>query len=132
MRTVLALVVAAVVWLLGTTLLAIGVPGLATVEQLESTSGRLAWFALPQFVLMFAMVLLAALTLGRGQLRSLLGTLVVLAPPVVALLAAAAIGAAGDVPGIVIVGKFVCGALGAGAACWLALPPKEPAVFPRP
>ncbi|WP_344163456.1 hypothetical protein [Nocardiopsis rhodophaea] len=127
-----ALVVAFLMWLVGTTILAIGVPALATVEQLESTLGRLVWFALPQFVLMLVMVFLAALALGRDRLRSKLGAVVVLAPPAVALVDAAILEVAGDAPGFVIASKFLCGVLGAVTAWWLSLPAKEAMVFPRP
>ncbi|MFC4560687.1 hypothetical protein ACFO4E_02325 [Nocardiopsis mangrovi] len=119
-RTVLAPVVAAAVWLAGVVATPLASIGLATLEQLESTGGQIAWTSGPQLIVSFAMVLLAGLTYGGHRVAAPAGAAVVLALPAVQVIGVTVAGALGDASWQVVSARCAAGLVGAGAA-WLLL-----------
>ncbi|MFC3995316.1 hypothetical protein ACFOVU_05295 [Nocardiopsis sediminis] len=120
MRTVLAPVVAAAVWLVGVVATPLASIGLATVEQLESTGGQVAWTSGPQLLVSFAMVLLAGLVYGTHRVAAPAGAAVVLALPAVQVVGVTVAGVLGDASCQVVAARCVAG-LVAIAAAWLLL-----------
>ncbi|WP_046471412.1 hypothetical protein [Allosalinactinospora lopnorensis] len=131
MRAVLAVIVAVTVWLVGTVLSSLLVQHLVSIEQLESTMGQIGWFALPQAVVSFVMVLLAGLAYGRSQTWSLLSATIVLAPPAVELVSIAVLSIVGETPAAVLITRFLLGAVGILAAWWLVVPKEQTPTLSR-
>ncbi|MFW5419811.1 hypothetical protein J0910_24640 [Nocardiopsis sp. CNT-189] len=125
MRAVLAVAAAAGVWVVGSIAVGLGVESAAPVEQITDDVGRIAWYALPQFPVTFLMVLATALVYGRSRLRGALGAAVVLAPPLVDLVADVVLSVGADTPASVIAVRALCFVAGAAAAWWLVLPARE-------
>ncbi|WP_017594092.1 hypothetical protein [Nocardiopsis potens] len=125
MRAVLAVAAAAGVWIVGSVAVGLGVESLAPVDQITDDVGRIAWYALPQLPVTFLMVLAAALVYGRPRLRSALGAAVVLAPPLVDLVADVVLSVGAGTPASVITARALCFVAGAAAAWWIALPARE-------
>lgn len=121
-RALLAVAMAAVFWMVWSVAQYMAYIRFADVEHVYETGNQVLWTAVPQLLVAFCTVLVAALIYGRARISSPAGAAVVLVFPVGLVVVSAVLGAAAGDPVVPMVAQFLTGLVGAAAAYVLVRP----------